>query len=152
MTPEGLVPDNLLNMVIACVVFDDGTYEGNPGSAAELKASARGIQIQLSRIGAILQEESEMAGYYYIPADLERLKMKVSALDENVESAVSTELMDRLTLPTIINVKPESRMRELVKSGLYHPKRTLLGEIDAAAKNNDKTQVTPCLERLAAGD
>jgi hypothetical protein len=137
MTPDGLAPVNLSHMVIEAVVFDDGTYEGYSGPAAELKALARGEQIQLRRVLAILEEEAASAEIYS-QSHLDRLRFKVSALDENVDWAVVAELMSRVTLPTIINLRPEERARELVRSGMYTPKRNLLSRIHTAPPGGER--------------
>jgi hypothetical protein len=131
MTAEGLVPTNLSNLVIKAAVFDDGTYEGDSGPAAELKAVATGEQIQLQRVLAALEDEAAGGGSFG-PAHLERLRVRVAALDEEPAGAVVAELMGRVTLPTIVNKVPEERAKELIKSGLYRTKRNLLDEIESA--------------------
>jgi hypothetical protein len=144
MTVEGLVPTNLSNLEIEAAVFDDGSYEGDPGPAAEQKAMATGEQFQLRLVLAALEDEAVIAESFG-PAHLERLRARVAALAEEPDEAVVAELMNREKLPTIINRPPEERAKELIKSGLSRTKRNLLSEIESARAAGERNSGRPVL-------
>jgi len=142
MTAEGFVPEDLSNMSIRSVVFDDGSWEGDPGQCAERKAVSTGSKIQLARILRILHDEANFIENYGL-GDLDRLRTIVTALQEEVDPNLVVEMMNRLTLPTIINVKPEDRMAELIKAGLWDPKNLLLRDIESVRRAHSNSAAIP---------
>lgn len=142
MTAEGFVPEDLSNMSISSVVFDDGSWEGDSGLGAERKAVGTGSKIQLARILRTLYDESNFIENYSL-GDLDRLQTAVTALQEEVEPNLTFEMMNRLRLPTIINVKPEDRMAELIKAGLRDPKYLLLRDIESVRRVHSNSSVIP---------
>ncbi|MBA3321112.1 MAG: hypothetical protein H0T45_06650 [Pyrinomonadaceae bacterium] len=80
-------------MVIATVVFDDGTYEGETETAADITARQKGRQIQLARVLSIMRNALDAPET--IAVALEKLKTQISTLRIDVDASVVDELLTR---------------------------------------------------------
>lgn len=81
-TQSDFTPKAIESVVVASVVFDDYTYEGEAGAAVRKRASDEGERFQLPRIVALLRATSTARG----PVTAETLKQfreKLTALDDN---------------------------------------------------------------------
>ena len=93
-TPQGYVPDPPpQKLVIATVVFDDGTYEGETETAADITARQKGRQIQLARVLSIMRNALDAPET--IAVALEKLKTQISTLRIDVDASVVDELLTR---------------------------------------------------------
>jgi len=112
-------------IVIAAVLFEDGSFEGEPDTAATMAAGWSAEARQLSRIIPLLQSASA-SGDPDQAASLVRLKNDIGALSEEVDTAQVAKLLTRFpNLSTeqqrIVNVR--------FKAGLGFAKHNLLSEI-----------------------
>ena len=98
-------------IVIAAIVFDDGTFEGEPDQAAEMAANMTGDRIQLLRINSLVDAVSDSA--LRDPEQFKKLKSDIAKLSEEVDPAVTNELMLRFSkLPKIrATVGSKTRLR-----------------------------------------
>jgi hypothetical protein len=121
------LPDTL---VVASVVFTDGTYEGDVETAVTTKAFREGDKIQLTRIVSFLRE-AQAAPDLNTPAALARLKARVASLDCDADAASLAEVLNQY--PEFVN-----DARRAAKSGvevsLNRRKRELLGALGAFEK------------------
>lgn len=75
VSPDGLfIPEAPETILIASAVFDDGTYEGEPQTAARLAARYEGERLQLARSLALLRQAPSQ------PGAAARLKAQVAGL------------------------------------------------------------------------
>jgi hypothetical protein len=122
---------------VTTVLFDDGTYEGDPSTAAELTASHRGRLIQLARILEIMRET--LGGKLDEADAVARLRARVQGLRVDVEPSVLDELAAKF--PEV----PRDKRRRLVAgaavgglvSGRYDA-LALLGQIEISQQYKDK--------------
>ena len=113
-------------VVIAAIVFADGTFEGMPNEAAEMAANIAGDRIQRTRIGTLLGELSN--DVLRDPNQLTGLKKKIAALSEEVDPEITEELITRF--PTASDDMRNRRIREEVANGLRSIKNHVVREID----------------------
>jgi hypothetical protein len=127
---DGYVPTLPDTLVVASVVFDDGTYEGEVETAVTTKAFRTGDKIQLARIVALLRE-ALTAPDLNAPAARARLRARVVALDYGVPASALAEVSNRY--PEFVN-----DMRGVARAGvevsLNKRKQDLLGALDAFEK------------------
>ncbi len=85
------MPSTTREIVIAAILFSDGTFEGEPDEAAEMAAEISGERIQLTRIHRIARKDfgNTRPG---IPARLNTLKNDIKALSEEVDAKLTDEL------------------------------------------------------------
>jgi hypothetical protein len=113
-------------IVIAAVVFDDGSFEGEPDVAAEMAADMVGNRIQLTRVIPLLRKLAARPG-----GDSNELKMlqkDIAALPEDVDSGVVEELIERFA--TASEDMRNRRIKEEIGNGLRSLKRHVLREIE----------------------
>lgn len=114
-------------IVIAAIVFDDGTFEGEPDEAAEMAAGLTGLRIQLLKAIQLFKSISP-ASIEDQPAALSRLKREVASLGEEVGSRIVDELSARFA-----NASEDirnRRIREEVKNSLRSVKIDLRSQIE----------------------
>ena len=114
---QGVVPDadqpRTLN--VGTVVFDDGTYEGDVGTAASVVAYQQGVRTQNERVALLLQIFLD-APALGAPAAIEKLKAEVSALRIDADPAAVAEL--RAQFPALAESDADKRLAADVMSGL----------------------------------
>jgi len=113
-------------IVIAAVLFDDGSFEGEPDTAAGMAAQWTGESLQLSRLMQLLKSEAADADSDQATR-LTKLKADITAVDTNVDSAVASKLLTRFP-----GVSDDMRQRLITiefKAGLMFAKDNLLHEI-----------------------
>ncbi|HLL73040.1 MAG TPA: hypothetical protein VK363_16490 [Pyrinomonadaceae bacterium] len=88
LTADGYTPRALQKVVIATVVFADGTFEGEPLAAAEQHALQHARKLQITRALALIKDALEERGAGDETATVARFKAQVSALGEEVEPQV----------------------------------------------------------------
>lgn len=126
-------------IVIAAIVFDDGSFEGEPDVAAEMAADMVGNGIQLTRIIPLLRKVVARPGGG--SDELKMLQKDIAALPEDADSGVIAELIERFA--TASEDMRSRRIKEAVGSGMRSLKRHALREIEkfdlrrAAASDDD---------------
>jgi hypothetical protein len=120
-------------IVIAAIVFDDGTFEGEPDKAAEMAANMAGDRIQLLRINRLVDELSGAA--LRDAEQLKKLKGDIAALSEEVDPAIANELMLRFS--TASEDTRNRRIKEEVAYGLRSTKNHVLREIETLESQGD---------------
>ena len=113
-------------IVIAAVVFADGSFEGEPDIAAELAADMMGNRIQLTRVIPLLRKLAARPR-----GDSDQLKMlqkDIAALPEDVDAGVANELIERFASAS--EDMRKRRIKEEVGNGMRYLKNHVLREIE----------------------
>jgi hypothetical protein len=113
-------------IVIAAILFSDGTFEGEPDEAAEMAANSAGERIQLTRVLRLLEKMSGTAEPE--PARIKKLKNDVNALSEEVDTRVADELIAQFA-----EASEDMRNRRIkveIARGLGYIKTEVIHEID----------------------
>ncbi|MGI8734716.1 MAG: hypothetical protein ACR2LM_15590 [Pyrinomonadaceae bacterium] len=121
-------------IVIAAIVFDDGTFEGEPDKAAEMAAEMAGSRIQLLRVNKLLRSEMPPNGHAQA---LKNLKRDIGALSEEVDLGVADELSGRFAAASE-DIRTR-RIKEEIKNGLRFVKGELLREIEKFEYRRDNS-------------
>lgn len=93
LTADGYTPRSLQKVVIATVVFTDGTFEGEPLAAAEQHALRHARKLQITRALALLTLALKAPQAGDEAAAVARFKAEVATLKEDVEP----QAVERLT-------------------------------------------------------
>ena len=120
-------PASRREIVIAVVVFDDGTFEGEADMAAETIANMTGMRIQNMRVNRLLKRIAPASGSEQTLA-FTNLKRDIRALSEDVEADVVAELRSRFAEAS--DDIRNRRIKEEVANGLRFVKSDLLQEIE----------------------
>jgi hypothetical protein len=112
-------------IVIAAVLFEDGSFEGEPDEAAEMAASWTGDALQLSRIIPLLQTaatstDQDQAGM------LTKLKTEVEALSDDVDPEAVAKVLTHFPK---LSEETQRIVTIRLKAGLGSARRNLLSEI-----------------------
>jgi len=112
--------------VIGAVVFSDGSYEGEPESAAGLRAQFRGRKVQIPKVVALLQGALNSAEPD-ASATLRRLKDELSALKTDVDVSEMDALLGEFpALPPAA----QARLVSAVRVALQGIKKAAIDEVD----------------------
>ena len=125
MTAEGYVlPDVQLQrtLIIRTVVFDDGTYDGEVGPAAEMEARRRGQDLQRKRIIPLLQSAMDTEDKDALTT-VNDLKEQAYALGRTADTSLVEELIARY--PSL-NEKSRVTVTQDVETGLRDGKLEFL--------------------------
>lgn len=120
-------PATKREIVIAAIVFDDGTFEGEADEAAEMAASMTGGRIQHFRVNRLLRNISAATGNEQAQV-LKNLKRDITALSEEVDAGLVVELRSRFAEAS--EDMRNRRIKEEVANGLRFVKNDLLSEIE----------------------
>jgi hypothetical protein len=127
--PAGQSKSDLLTrrqIVIAAVLFDDGSFEGEPDAAAGMAAQWTGESLQLSRLMQLLKSVSANADEDQTTR-LTKLKADIAALNTDVDPALATRLLTHF--PGVSEDMRQRRITIEFKAGLMFAKDNLLREI-----------------------
>ena len=113
-------------IVIAAVVFDDGSFEGESDVAAEIAADMMGNRIQLARIIPLLRKT--VARPVGGPDEVKMLQKNIAALPEDVDPGVVEELSERFATASA-DIR-NRRIKEEVGNGMRSLKNHVLREIE----------------------
>lgn len=125
------VPDSQ-QTVISCVVFEDGSYEGDAEPAAEFRAIALGRKLALARLLEVFATLNRTVP----PA--QELSAKVNWFRGRV-LAIS-EVADRNTLAGLekefpnVDLKTQGELKESLEAHIHFVKKDLLDDLDGSAK------------------
>jgi hypothetical protein len=88
LTPAGYLPDSPPNqeILISTVVFEDGSYEGEMETAAQVRGFELGSKLQLPKLIALLEEALNSADASVFKS-LEKLKTQAASLTTDVDTA-----------------------------------------------------------------
>ena len=120
-------PASRREIVIAVVVFDDGTFEGEADMAAETIANMTGMRIQNMRVIRLLKRLAPASGSDQTLV-LKNLKRDISRLSEDVDEHLVAELRSRFAEAS--DDVRNRRIKEEVANGLRFVKIDLLHEIE----------------------
>ena len=112
-------------IVIAAVLFDDGTFEGESDVAVGMALSWAGDALQFSRIIPLLQSASENADQDQAGI-LAKLKADIGALSEEVDATLVTTVLTHFPK---LSEEGQRTTSQRLKAGLRLAKGSLLGEI-----------------------
>ena len=127
LTADGYTPRALQKVVIATVVFTDGTFEGEPLAAAEQHALRHGRKLQITRALALLKDALKGRGAGDEAATVARFKAEVSALTEDVEPQAVEQLAAKF--PTM-GEHDRKMLREAIRFHLHTVKMDLLKAVE----------------------
>lgn len=129
-TPAGFAPSSPPNqeIVIAAVIFDDGTYEGNADDAASFRGFTVGRKVEFKRLIPIL-ESALAATEKDVAVSPAKLRVEIETLSYDVDSAELGELTQ--SFPTL---SPQ-RMKGSVDVAVHGVRRDLLEELQVVQKN-----------------
>lgn len=117
---------------VATVVFEDGTYEGEPFLAALINALMAGSKAQLEQVLALLREAFEATGDSNKDVVL-NLKRGASGLSEEAEPAQIKELGARFRT---LDDYQKPNLKTYATLGLHDVKASLLKDIDEFERGN----------------
>lgn len=123
----GAIVPTSREIVIAALLFSDGTFEGEPDEAAEMAAQTSGERIQLNRIRRRLEKMSGTAETEHA-ASLKNLKTDISALSDEVDARVANELITQFAGAS--EDMRNRRIKEEIANGLRFVKNDVIQEIE----------------------
>jgi hypothetical protein len=124
-------------IVIAAVLFDDGSFEGEPDTAAGMAAQWTGESLQLSRLVQLLRTVAAAADGDQ-GTRLTKLKADITALGTDVDPFVATKLL--IHFPAVSEDMQQHRIIVELKAGLMFAKDNLLHEIQRFEYQQAHTQ------------
>lgn len=134
-TPGGFAPDSPISQetVIRALVFEDGSYEGDPGSAAEFKTFTLGRKLALSRLLEVCaaMEGTEQLGQERV-ARVAVFRDRLRALSGEIDEAALSELMREF--PTLTGT--ETHLKSAAEVALHHVRKELLDDLAAFEKDH----------------
>ncbi|HEU4480220.1 MAG TPA: hypothetical protein VFR80_17000 [Pyrinomonadaceae bacterium] len=120
------MPSTTREIVIAAILFSDGTFEGEVDEAAEMAAETFGERFQLTRIHRILKKISATPGQESIR--LNTLRNEIKALSEEVNAKLIDEL--RAQFAGASEDMRNRRIKEEIANGLRFVKNDVLRDIE----------------------
>lgn len=121
-TPTEFTPESMGGVVIAAVVFEDYTYEGEAATAAGQRAYGEGQRRQLPRAIGLLRE-ARAAEDVEAAAAVSRLRAALDALDEAApQPSLEAILKGFPGLPQ----PAQNSLKSTFEIGMHHVKRDLL--------------------------
>lgn len=114
-------------IVIAAILFHDGSYEGEPDEAVEMAANKAGERFQLERAARLWRNLSVTPASEQATVAV-RLKGEISALSEEAPTEVVDELITRFSVAS--QDMRNRRIRHHVSNGLRFVKNHLRSEIE----------------------
>jgi len=107
-------------VVIAAIVFEDGSFEGEPDDAAQMAADLTGLRTQISKTIQIFKNASTS-----LPQDsravFSRLKREIGALEEEADPSVVNELVTRFAKAS--EDMRNRRIKEIMQNSLQSVNR-----------------------------
>lgn len=124
-TADGYAPATAQTqqIVIATLVFEDGSYEGDPKSAASLRGFAAGSKTELTRLVPVLESALAMSD------SLENLRRQLNDVSVAVDSADVAALSE--AFPGI----ESKRLQLSLEAATHGVKRDVLKELDSFEKS-----------------
>jgi hypothetical protein len=121
-------------IVIAAILFDDGTFEGEPDAAAEMAARLTGLRIQLLKAIQLIKSISP-APTEDQAAVLSGLKREVASWEEEIDPQIADELSARFANAS--EDMRKRRVKEELNNSLRLIKQNLLQDIEKFDRLNE---------------
>lgn len=120
-----------LTLVILTVVFEDGSYEGNPQEAARFLAFSLGRKLLLERAVPVWRKASSDKSEISV---LDKLIKQISGLSEEVDETAYAELTNKFPM---LGEKEKNDLRISAQIALKGNKRDMIAEIQEMRKNQN---------------
>lgn len=135
-TPGGFAPEspNPQETIIRAVVFEDGSYEGDPAPAAGFKAFTLGRKLALTRLlelCAAMQEAD--ASKQETAAQVTLFRDRVRTVSGEIDEAALAQLVREF--PTLTR-KETSNLKMAAEVALHHVRNELLDDLAVFEKNH----------------
>lgn len=135
-TPGGFAPDSPISQetVIRALVFEDGSYEGDPAPAAAFKAFTLGRKLALTRLLEVCASMEEA-----VPSEQERaaqltlFRNRVRTLSGEIDEAALAQL--RGEFPTLTR-KEATNLKIAAEVALHNVRKELLDDLAVFEKNH----------------
>lgn len=129
-TPSEFIPEAVESIVVATVIFEDYTYEGEPVPAARARAYDEGARVQLPRVMALVRGAHAAPDAETAEA-LARLRAGVAALGVTAPQSSVDAIMNGYP-----GLDPSQRhnVRSGVEVSMHGLRRELLDDLDAFEK------------------
>lgn len=120
-------------IVISCVLFEDGSYEGDAKEAAEFRALRLGRKLALARLLAVLTKlDGNSTDTTELQDEVKRFRQDALSVSETAdESSIKTWERE---FPNLDQAAKDGS-REGIEVGIHFLKRDLLAELDALTKS-----------------
>jgi hypothetical protein len=112
-------------IVIAAIVFNDGSFEGEPDVAAEMAADIAGQRLQFMRLMPLLRKAAASPGER---ESLKNLHKDIAALSQDFDPTIADELIARFSAAS--EEMRNRRIKEEVANGMRSLKGHVLREIE----------------------
>ena len=122
-------------IVVTTLVFEDGSFEGDPGPALRINARRAGERIQLKRAVATLKETVEISGLT-APDAIAMLIQGISALSEEVTPAVAEKLI--AGSQTAGQTERLASLMSTIQFSMHQVKKYLLDEIETFQNSHQR--------------
>jgi hypothetical protein len=129
-TPNEFIPEAIESVIVATVIFEDYTYEGDVVPAARARAYDEGARVQLPRVMALVRG-AHAAADAETPEALARLRAAVAAL-----AAAAPQSSVDVIMNGYPDLSPSERgnVRSGVEGSMHNVRRRLLDDLDAFEK------------------
>lgn len=143
VTAGGYVAGQTESIVLAAAVFDDGSYEGEPGIAASVLARRAAMRLQLERTIPLLRGALGGADAD-APAALARLKAEVAALDITAGPGFVEAILQRFDEPV---PRGEQSVRIVAEVMMHYMRKTLLDELTSLERTDTRAKAQPAAQQ-----
>ncbi|HJQ32854.1 MAG TPA: hypothetical protein VJ866_11770 [Pyrinomonadaceae bacterium] len=126
-TPTDFTPEAVESVVVATVVFEDYTYEGETMPAAQARAYDEGQRLQLPRVMALVRKAHAAPDVETAEA-LNRFKAAVAALGDTAPQSLIDSIVNGYP---DLNAADRAQVRPVVEVAMHGVSRELLGDLDA---------------------
>ncbi|HEY0005643.1 MAG TPA: hypothetical protein VGB17_12605 [Pyrinomonadaceae bacterium] len=136
-TPVGFAPGQPpeQTILINAVVFEDGTFEGDAGRAAEFLCFQKGRKIQIARIAALLRMTME-ASAEDSQVTLDQLSLAISSLTNELRPEAAEGLLQQFSY---LDAKRRAQLKDCIEIAMHGTKKELLDEIEAFRRKQGQT-------------
>lgn len=124
-------------ITISVVVFEDGSFEGDPELAARFMARWKGITIQAPQILPLIEQTLE-ADDVELQAAFEKLEADLWAMPEAIDKHSALELL-KTAYPSF-DPKTVDSLYEELKGGLYSARNRALGPIGEVKRRIEEAE------------
>ncbi len=135
-TPGGFAPDTPISQetIIRSVVFEDGSYEGDPAPAAGFKAFTLGRKLALTRLLEVCAATKEASpSEQERAAQVARFRDRVRTLSGEIDEAALAQLVGEF--PTLTR-KEATDLKIAAEVALHHIRKELLDDLAVFEKDH----------------
>jgi hypothetical protein len=135
-------------IVVTTLVFEDGSFEGDPGPALRINARTAGERIQIKRAVATLKETVETSGLT-APDAIATLIQRISTLSDEVPPAVAEKLIERSQ--SAGQTERLAPLTSTIQVSMHQVKKNLLDEIETFQNTHQSAPEEEGISRVADG-